>query len=820
MEREKQNHIFTQQEIERHLQSALAAETPDLWPCLKEAIHSGQLNAQALEEKKAGEKKGKTTRIFGRLPVGAQLARFGAVAAACICIFAAGGWYHYAYIQIASQVEIDVNPSLKFSLNRKERVVQVQALNEDGERLAGGASLKGKTVQAAVNQVVDSLVEQGYLKKDGKEHAVLVSVSGKSPALAEQVKAAVTVDMEAALTQREVKAVVYDQVIQVTEELEELAEAYQVSLGKAEFIGQLVQENVSLSQNQQEAYSRMMSQTMEELSVEIDRNSYQVGSGVTVVKTEQEEAFGWERSDSFAEERDKDEDSGGLSQEGEERREAPVKQQEREPAGEAKTAESIENQDLKNFFRKPGLKAPDDRDDWEKEENGRTAMPKDGEGQSPEPKEGIKESEPEEQGSGSEARRRPEEETQESEETPVQVQGKLDDVQVPAGDFPEKDEPETELPSEEDQTEGEPETELPSEEDQTEGEPETELPSGENQTEGEPETELPSEEGQTEGEPEAELPFEENQTEGEPEAELPSEENQTEGEPEAELPSEESQTEGEPETEAEEGEQEEKAEKEAETESEGKPTAQEETEKLPEDETEEAPKPEAEAEEKPEAEEAPKPEAEAGKKPETEAEAEESLEGKEEVVPEGKLKEKDEPNALPEGITEEVPEAIVEGKEETPALETEGKSKGNKGTGEEKPESSRIIRTHEDEADTFEPGDMAGGQRDGQAVTSNGTQIIFEAVEEKRWEEPVYASQLLTGSELSLLQMGPGMFFGQFPLEDQKGFLPLGPGFSCLYGTKLTDLEDEPYLWGVRLWPFKGHIYCVGKAKEDKQTEK
>ncbi len=760
MEREKQNHIFTQQEIERHLQSALAAETPDLWPCLKEAIHSGQLNAQALEEKKAGEKKagekkGKTTRIFGRLPVGAQLARFGAVAAACICIFAAGGWYHYAYIQIASQVEIDVNPSLKFSLNRKERVVQVQALNEDGERLAGGASLKGKTVQAAVNQVVDSLVEQGYLKKDGKEHAVLVSVSGKSPALAEQVKAAVTVDMEAALTQREVKAVVYDQVIQVTEELEELAEAYQVSLGKAEFIGQLVQENVSLSQNQQEAYSRMMSQTMEELSVEIDRNSYQVGSGVTVVKTEQEEAFGWERSDSFAEERDKDEDSGGLSQEGEERREAPVKQQEREPAGEAKTAESIENQDLKNFFRKPGLKAPDDRDDWEKEENGRTAMPKDGEGQSPEPKEGIKESEPEEQGSGSEARRRPEEETQESEETPVQVQGKLDDVQVPVGDFSEKDEPETELPSEEAQTEGEPETELPSEEDQTEGEPETELPSGENQTEGEPETELPSEE---------------NQTEGEPEAELPSEEGQTEGEPEAELPSEEGQTEGEPETEAEEGEQEEKAEKEAETESEGKPTAQEETEKLPEDETEEAPKPEAEAEEKPEA----------------EAEAEESLEGK----------------------------------EETPALETEGKSKGNKGTGEEKPESSRIIRTHEDEADTFEPGDMAGGQRDGQAVTSNGTQIIFEAVEEKRWEEPVYASQLLTGSELSLLQMGPGMFFGQFPLEDQKGFLPLGPGFSCLYGTKQTDLEDEPYLWGVRLWPFKGHIYCVGKAKEDKQTEK
>lgn len=754
MEREKQNHIFTQQEIERHLQSALAAETPDLWPCLKEAIRSGQLNARALEEEKAGGKKGKTTRIFRKLPVGAQLARFGAVAAACICLFVAGGWYHYAYIQIASQVEIDVNPSLKFSLNRKERVVQVQALNEDGERLAGGASLKGKTVQAAVNQVVDSLVEQGYLKKDGKEHAVLVSVSGKSPALAEQVKVAVTVDMEAALTQREVKAVVYDQVIQVTEELEELAEAYQVSLGKAEFIGQLVQENVSLNQNQQEAYSRMMSQTMEELSGEIDRNSYQVGSGVTVVKTEQTEAFGWERSDSFAEERDKDEDSGGLSQEGKGRREAPVKQQEREPSGEAKPAESIENQDLKNFFRKPGQKDPDDRDDWEKkEEDGRAAMPKDGEGQSPEPKEEVKESEPEEQGSGSEARRRTEEETQESEETPVQVQGKLDDVQVPAGDFPEKDEPEAELPSGE------------------------------------------AEEG------------------AEPEAELPSGEAETEGEPEAELPSDEAQTEGEPETEAGEGEQEEKAEKETETESEGKPTAQEQTEKLPEAETEK--------------EEASEPETE------TEGKAEESPDGKGEEVPEGNPEGKEETleavaeeateetsEAVAEEATEEAPEAIAEGIDETSALETEGKSKENENIGEEKPENSRIIRTHEGEADTFEPGDMAGGQRDGQAVTSNGTQIIFEAAEEKRWEEPVYASQLLTGSELNLLQMGPGMFFGQLPLENQKGFLPLGPGFSYLYGTKLADLEDEPYLWGVRLWPFKGHIYCAGKAKEDKQTEK
>ncbi len=279
---ERNNRIkpgFTQQDIERHLQSALAAATPDIWSKLDLTVPQ--------EKPDGGMGSGRRSSKRKRLRLGRRCGSLGAAAAACICLLAAGGgYYHYEYLQVASQVEIDVNPSLKLSLNRRERVLSAEALNADGAELVDGRSLKGKSVEQAMDQVVDSLVAKGYLQKDREKQAVLVTVSGKNEAKAQQLKAAVAANVEQTLSEKEVQAVVYDQVVQVTKELEDLAEAYQVSVGKAEFVGQLVNENDALSQDQQDAYSRMIGQTMEELTEEIDKNDYLVSSRVTIIRTE------------------------------------------------------------------------------------------------------------------------------------------------------------------------------------------------------------------------------------------------------------------------------------------------------------------------------------------------------------------------------------------------------------------------------------------------------------------------------------------------------------------------------------------------------
>lgn len=271
--REKQNTVFTQQDIEKHLQSALAAATPDVW---------SKLDLSAVQERpaKSGEKNGRKISAFRR--------RFGGLcAAACVCLTVmGGGYYHYEYVQVVSEVGIDVNPSLKLLLNRKDRVTEVQGLNEDGQALLADTNLKGNTVEDAVDQVMSSLVDQGYLNADGAKNAVLVSVSGRNQKKAEAVKTEVSANVEKTLTEKQVNAVVYDQTIQVTDELKELAETYQVSPGKAEFVGLLVNENDTLNSDTQSSYERMIGQTMEELTQEIQENEYYVSSKVTIIKAE------------------------------------------------------------------------------------------------------------------------------------------------------------------------------------------------------------------------------------------------------------------------------------------------------------------------------------------------------------------------------------------------------------------------------------------------------------------------------------------------------------------------------------------------------
>ncbi len=267
MEQSDEKLNFTRQEIEQHLQSALAAATPNVWE---------KLDLSVPQDKP--QKVSKVLRLEQRL-------RRAGCAAACICLLAGGGIYHYEYMQVASVVGIDVNPSLRISLNRREKVLKAEALNPDGE-IVLDKELQGESLESALGQVVDSLVEKGYLKEGQKEQAVLVSVSGKNKKKAEKVKTAAAANMEESMAQKQVSAVVYDQTIQVTKELEELAESYQVSVGKASFIEQLVQENESLSQDVQASYAWMMNQPMESITQEISENEYSVSAQVNVIQVE------------------------------------------------------------------------------------------------------------------------------------------------------------------------------------------------------------------------------------------------------------------------------------------------------------------------------------------------------------------------------------------------------------------------------------------------------------------------------------------------------------------------------------------------------
>lgn len=87
----------------------------------------------------------------------------GAVAAGLtIMTSSVGVW---AYTTPVSYVSLDVNPSIEYTLNAFDRVIEVEAVNEDGQTiLANVEDLNNLKIEEAITETVEQLTQEGYLQ--------------------------------------------------------------------------------------------------------------------------------------------------------------------------------------------------------------------------------------------------------------------------------------------------------------------------------------------------------------------------------------------------------------------------------------------------------------------------------------------------------------------------------------------------------------------------------------------------------------------------------------------------------------------------------
>lgn len=105
--------------------------------------------------------------------------KLAASAAAALTLFATPAW---AYLTPYSYVSLDINPSFEFSINMFDRVLEVRAVNDDGEKVVESisiAELKNKEIKEAVKNVLVELKDQGYIIH-GEEGGVVVATSSKN----------------------------------------------------------------------------------------------------------------------------------------------------------------------------------------------------------------------------------------------------------------------------------------------------------------------------------------------------------------------------------------------------------------------------------------------------------------------------------------------------------------------------------------------------------------------------------------------------------------------------------------------------------------
>lgn len=253
---------LNRKEIEACLKSAVMDLTPDVLD--KIDLNTPQIKAEA------------PRRIF---TIRRQV--IGTLVAACLLVVVlAGGTYTYRNGRVDSVIGIDVNPSVELSVNKKNKVLSAEALNDDAEKIMEDMDLKGVDLKVAVNAVIGSMVTNGYL--NDLDNAILVTVSNDSISKASTLRTAVVSDIKDTLEEKKLKAVVYDQQVIEEDKVKQLAKEYGISYGKAYFLKELIAQNSSLTMEDMKELAPL---TMEEIAKVITERSYAV-SGKTGVTEE------------------------------------------------------------------------------------------------------------------------------------------------------------------------------------------------------------------------------------------------------------------------------------------------------------------------------------------------------------------------------------------------------------------------------------------------------------------------------------------------------------------------------------------------------
>jgi hypothetical protein len=210
--------------------------------------------------------------------------------AACFCMIAlAGGTYTYQNGRVDSVIGIDVNPSVELSVNKRNKVLSAQALNEDARNIMEQMDLKGVDLNVAVNAVIGAMVTNGYLTD--ADNAILVTVANDSVKKAKNLRSTVVGDIKTALKEQQLEAVVYDQQAIDEDQVKSFALDYGISYGKAYFLKELMDQNSSLTLDDMKDLASL---NMEQIAKVITERSYAVGGRTEVTETTKESTTAFE----------------------------------------------------------------------------------------------------------------------------------------------------------------------------------------------------------------------------------------------------------------------------------------------------------------------------------------------------------------------------------------------------------------------------------------------------------------------------------------------------------------------------------------------
>ncbi len=178
-----------------------------------------------------------------------------------------GGWFYQQSRAVASVVSLDVNPSIELTVNKNEKVLSCEGLNEEAREVladyAGGADLKNVKLKVAVNALVASMLNRGYL--EDVSSAILISVEDRDQTRAARLQQELAASVDVTLQEASSQAAILSQTVDQLPELETQARANQLSIGKAYLIRRIMEKNDWLALNSDTILEQLSALSVEEL---------------------------------------------------------------------------------------------------------------------------------------------------------------------------------------------------------------------------------------------------------------------------------------------------------------------------------------------------------------------------------------------------------------------------------------------------------------------------------------------------------------------------------------------------------------------------
>lgn len=257
-------------ELETKIERAFAHAVPDVLESVLSSCDEQKGSVIPMTKKIQTEKK--NNHLWAK--------RFGGIAAAFVLLVGCAvgyGTYRQSYA-VDSTVSLDVNPSVEIQVNRKDQVLDVTALNEDGKTVIGDMDFAGSDLDVTVNALIGSMLQNGYLSE--LANSILISVDNSDAQRSAELQEKLTEEVNTLLQTTSFNGAVLSQTVSDDSALAEQAEQYGITQGKAQLIQEITAKNTRYT------FENLVPLSINELNLLLNSADASASSGSSDTETE------------------------------------------------------------------------------------------------------------------------------------------------------------------------------------------------------------------------------------------------------------------------------------------------------------------------------------------------------------------------------------------------------------------------------------------------------------------------------------------------------------------------------------------------------